>query len=365
MTNATPGLPRSTDPTPEIRLDPLMPAETAAKAEDIGVRKARMATLPMFLLAVLAGAFIALAAAFSTTAVAGTGDALPFGIVKLIAGITFSLGLILVVLGSAELFTGSNLISVAWASNHITTRAVLRNWTIVWTGNLVGSLATAALIVIAGQYQFGGGAVGQTALDIAASKVALDPLRAFTLAILCNGLVCLAIWLTYSARTTVDKIFVIVPPVAAFVAMGFEHSVANMYFIPRAPRLSHPVAQLDRIAPVHAGLSHGVSQTVTASHPRAEACDSASRLVEMSRPMAQQGVARTPSARGVARGRPVGGSGCALTRGVSRLRWELRPWPGPALRGSAAAGPHRDPRPHLTSGRGRAQRAPPPRPRSP
>lgn len=234
MTNATPGLPRSTGPTPEIRLDPLMPAETAAKAEDIGVRKARMATLPMFLLAVLAGAFIALAAAFSTTAVAGAGDALPFGIARLIAGITFSLGLILVVLGGAELSTGNNLISVAWASDHITTRAVGRNWTIVWLGNLVGSLATAALIVIAGQYQFGGGVVGEIALAIAADKVALDPLRAFTLAILCNGLVCLAVWLTYSARTTVDKIFVIVPPVAAFVAMGLEHSVANMYFIPVA-----------------------------------------------------------------------------------------------------------------------------------
>lgn len=221
-------------PATASRLDPLMPDETAAKAEDIGVAKARMAAFPMFMLAVLAGAFIALAAAFSTTAVAGTADALPFGLVRIVAGITFSLGLILVVLGGAELFTGNNLISMAWASRHITTRAVLRNWTIVWMGNLVGSLGTAVLIVIAGQYQLGGGAVGETALDIAVGKVALDPLRAFTLAILCNGLVCLAVWLTWSARTTTDKVFVIVPPITAFVAMGFEHSVANMYFIPVA-----------------------------------------------------------------------------------------------------------------------------------
>ncbi len=115
-----------------------MPDETAAKAEDIGVTKARMAAFPMFMLAVLAGAFIALAAAFSTSVVAGTADALPFGLVRIVAGVTFSLGLILVVLGGAELFTGNNLISMAWASRHITTRAVLRNWTIVWIGNLVG-----------------------------------------------------------------------------------------------------------------------------------------------------------------------------------------------------------------------------------
>ena len=234
MTSATPGLPSPTTPSPQVDLDPLMPAATAAKAEDIGVRKANMAAAPMFLLAVLAGAFIALAAAFSTTVIAGAGDFLPFGIIKLIAGITFSLGLILVVLGGAELFTGNNLIAVAWASRHVTTTAVLRNWTIVWIGNLVGALATAVLIVVAGQYEFGGGVVGQTALDIADGKVALDPVRAFTLAILCNGLVCLAIWLTYSARTTIDKVVVIVPPVAAFVAMGFEHSDANMYFIPVA-----------------------------------------------------------------------------------------------------------------------------------
>jgi formate transporter len=220
--------------SPPLGLDPLMPAETAAKAEDIGVGKAGMDALSLFLLAVLAGAFIALAAAFSTTVVAGWDAALPFGLRKLLAGLAFSLGLILVVLGGAELFTGNNLISVAWASRRISSQAVMRNWTIVWFGNFVGALATAALMLIAGQYLFDGGLVGKTALEIADGKVALGPVRAFTLAILCNGLVCLAVWLTYSARTTVDKVAVIVPPIVAFAVMGFEHSVANMYFIPVA-----------------------------------------------------------------------------------------------------------------------------------
>ena len=226
--------PASLSPPPITGLDPLLPAETAAKAEDIGVKKAAMAAAPMFLLGVLAGAFIAIAAALSTTAVAGAAGVLTFGVVRLIAGITFSLGLILVVLGGAELFTGNNLIAMAWASRRISTRAVLRNWVIVYSGNLVGSLATAALIVIASQYAFGAGVVGETALATAAAKVGLDPLSAFTLGILCNGLVCLAVWLAYSARTAVDKVVVIVPPITAFVAMGFEHSVANMYFIPVA-----------------------------------------------------------------------------------------------------------------------------------
>ena len=219
---------------PEIRLDPLLPAETAAKAEDVGARKAAMAAFPMFMLAVLAGAFIGLAAAFSTTVVAGGETTLTFGVLRLLAGVAFSLGLILVVLGGAELFTGNNLLSVAWASRRISTRAVARNWAIVYLGNLAGALGTVALVVVAGQYLFGGGEVGRTALDVGAAKVGYDFMQAFTLGVLCNALVCLAIWLTYMARSVTDKILVIVPPIAAFVAMGFEHSVANMYFIPAA-----------------------------------------------------------------------------------------------------------------------------------
>jgi len=218
----------------EARLDALMPAEMAAKAAEVGVRKAALGVAPMFVLAVLAGAFIALGAAFATTAAAGAAGMLPYGIIRLVAGLAFSLGLILVIIGGAELFTGNNLLAMAWASRRITTGAVMRNWAIVYAGNLVGALGTAVLVVAAGQYQFGGGSVGAAALSTAAAKVGYDPLQAFVLGILCNGLVCLAVWLTYSARTTTDRILAIVPPIAAFVAMGFEHSVANMYFIPVA-----------------------------------------------------------------------------------------------------------------------------------
>jgi formate/nitrite transporter len=226
-----PGDPRVHTAT-EARLDALLPAEMASKAADIGVRKAAMGVVPTFVLAILAGAFIALGAAFATTVAAGAAGILPFGIVRLAAGVAFSLGLILVIVGGAELFTGNNLLAMAWAAGRISVASIVRNWAIVYAGNLVGAVGTAVLVVVAGQYLFGDGAVGAVALSTATAKAGLDPLRAFVLGILCNGLVCLAVWLTYSARTTTDRILAIVPPIAAFVAMGFEHSVANMYFIP-------------------------------------------------------------------------------------------------------------------------------------
>jgi len=216
----------------EARLDALMPGEMAAKAAEVGVRKAGMGFVPMFVLGILAGAFIALGAAFATTVSAGAAGMLPYGVIRVLAGLAFSLGLILVIVGGAELFTGNNLLGMAWASRRISTAAVVRNWAIVYAGNFVGALGTVVLVVAAGQYAFGGGAVGAAALATAAMKVGYDPLQAFVLGILCNGLVCLAVWLTYSARTTTDRILAIVPPIAAFVAMGFEHSIANMYFIP-------------------------------------------------------------------------------------------------------------------------------------
>ncbi len=216
----------------EARLDALMPGEMAAKAAEVGVRKAAMGFVPVFVLGILAGAFIALGAAFATTVSAGAAGVVPYGIIRLLAGLAFSLGLILVIVGGAELFTGNNLLAMAWASRRISTGSVIRNWVIVYAGNFVGAIGTAVLIVLAGQYAFGGASVGAVALSTAATKVGYGPLQAFVLGILCNGLVCLAVWLTYSARTTTDRILAIVPPIAAFVAMGFEHSVANMYFIP-------------------------------------------------------------------------------------------------------------------------------------
>jgi formate transporter FocA len=213
-------------------LDALLPPQVAAKATDIGAAKAGMATLPMFALAVLAGAFIALGAMFATTVVAGAADVIPFGVTRLLAGIVFCLGLILVVVAGAELFTGNNLIAMAWAERKVTARRLLRNWTIVYLGNLVGALATVAIVFWGGQYEFGDGAVGSSALAIADAKSGLGFGRALALGIMCNALVCLAVWLTYGARSVTDKILAIIFPITAFVAAGFEHSVANMYFLP-------------------------------------------------------------------------------------------------------------------------------------
>jgi formate transporter len=215
----------------EIRIDALLPGEMATRAEYIGMRKAEAPTLTMFTLAILAGAFIALGAVFATNTAAGSA-ALPFGVAKLLTGLVFCLGLILVVVGGAELFTGNNLIVMAWASGKVTGRALLRNWVIVYAGNFVGSFGTALLVLWSKQYTFGGGAVGETALKIAAGKTNLDFWQAMALGVLCNALVCLAVWLTFSARSTVDKIASIIFPITAFVAAGFEHSVANMYFVP-------------------------------------------------------------------------------------------------------------------------------------
>jgi formate transporter len=215
----------------EIGLDALPPPEMARKAEQIGVAKAGMDTVTTFALAILAGAFIAVGAAFATNTLAGSSD-LPYGVARLLGGLTFSLGLILVVVAGAELFTGNNLIVMAWASIRVSTVRLLRNWAIVYAGNFAGSIATAALLYASKQYEFGKGAVGATSLTIAATKTGYGFGQAIALGMLCNALVCLAVWLCYSARSTADRILAIIPPITAFVALGFEHSIANMFFIP-------------------------------------------------------------------------------------------------------------------------------------
>jgi formate transporter len=211
--------------------DALPPPEMARKAEAVGEKKAALGSADAFALAVLAGAFIALGAVFATTVTAG-GAGLPYGVSRLLAGVTFSLGLILVVVAGAELFTGNNLIVMAWASRRVSTRQLLRNWMLVYAGNFAGAFATVGVVYLAKQYTFGKGAVGEQALTIAAAKTNLGFVQALALGALCNALVCLAVWLAYSARSTTDRVVAIIPPIAAFVASGFEHSVANMYFIP-------------------------------------------------------------------------------------------------------------------------------------
>lgn len=217
--------------TDQISFDSFLPPAMAAKAEGIGVKKAGLDTLGMFALGILAGAFIGVGAIFCTTVLAGTGT-LPYGVQRLLGGLVFTLGLILVVVGGAELFTGNNLIIMAFMSGKVGVGALLRNWVIVYIGNFVGSIVTALIMFVSQQYTFGGGAIGLTALNIANGKTGLGFMQAVALGIMCNALVCMAVWLCFSARSTTDKIMAIIPPIAAFVAAGFEHSIANMYFIP-------------------------------------------------------------------------------------------------------------------------------------
>jgi formate transporter FocA len=211
--------------------DALVPPQMAGKAENVGVSKAQLSSFRMFALSILAGAFIALGAIFSTTATTG-GSELPYGVVRILAGLTFSLGLILVVVAGAELFTGNNLIVMAWASHKVTTMQLVRNWVVVYFGNFLGSILTAYMMFLSRQFEMSKGAIGLNALNIANAKTGLDFVPALVLGIFCNALVCLAVWLCMSARSTTDRVLAIVPPIAAFVAAGFEHSIANMYFIP-------------------------------------------------------------------------------------------------------------------------------------
>ena len=232
MDQRTPTPERPSSPR-EAMFDALMPAAMAVRAEEVGVKKATTDPLTVFALGVLGGAFVALGAIFATTVSTG-GGALPFGLARLATGVAFTLGLILVVSAGAELFTGNNLIVMAWASGKVRTRAVLLNWLLVFAGNFVGAVATAALAFWSKQYEFAHGAVGLAALNAADGKVGHEFGQAFVLGVMCNALVCLAIWMSYSARTAIDRIAVVVPPVAAFVAAEFEHCIANIYYIPLA-----------------------------------------------------------------------------------------------------------------------------------
>jgi formate transporter len=214
--------------------DALLPKEMAERAEHTGAVKSTLPFLNLLVLAMLAGAFIAFGALFSIIAIAATDNHLPFGVVRILAGLTFSLGLVLVIVGGAELFTGNNLMVMAWAGGKITLRTMLRAWGIVYLGNFIGAMATAVMVFMAGVHGNGDASVGAAALAIAESKAQLAFIPALMRGILGNVLVCLAVWLCYSARSTTDKILCIIPPVAAFVAMGFEHSIANMFILPYA-----------------------------------------------------------------------------------------------------------------------------------
>lgn len=210
--------------------DAYQPSQIARRVEEMGVAKARADALTLFVLAVLAGAFIALGALFFM--VVSTGSTLGFGVTRLLGGLSFCLGLVLVVIGGAELFTGNNLMAMAWASRLISAREVLRSWALVYLGNMLGGLGMVVLVLWADIASLGGGAIGETALQIARDKAALGLGEAFARGILCNALVCLGVWLAMGGHSVTDKILAILFPISAFVALGFEHSIANWFVLP-------------------------------------------------------------------------------------------------------------------------------------
>jgi len=215
---------------PEFKFDAYSPAEMAERVERVGVTKANLDFWSVLALGTLAGAFIAFGANLFNIAVHDS--SLSFGLTQLVGGVVFSLGLVLVIIAGAELFTGNNLIVMAYMERKITLGQLLRNWIIVFIGNFLGSLAVVFAVYLSGQWSLNSYLVGGKALLIANTKVNLPLLEAFTRGVLCNTLVCLAVWLTFACREVVSKILAIVFPIAAFVAAGFEHSIANMYFIP-------------------------------------------------------------------------------------------------------------------------------------
>ncbi len=213
--------------------DAVMPPDMALACEVAGTVKAGRDAATLIVLGVLAGSFIALGAVFMTVVTTGGSD-LPWGVSRLLGGLVFSTGLIMVIVGGAELFTGDSLMIVACASQRISIAALLRAWGLVYGGNIIGAVGTAILIYLSGQHGFNVGAVGKNALSIASAKASLPTVQLFFLAVLCNVLVCLAVWMSFAAKSISGKVMVIVPPITAFVAAGFEHSIANLYFLPYA-----------------------------------------------------------------------------------------------------------------------------------
>ena len=244
-------------------LDAYAPEEIAARVSNVGVTKARLPLLTLALLGVLAGAFIGFGA--QLFALVASDATLGFATTRLLGGLAFSLGLILVIVAGAELFTGNNLLAMAWAAGRVSTREVLRNWVIVCTANLVGAVGLAVLVWLSGHLELNQGAVGQTVVRIATAKARLPVDQAFFAGVLCNALVCMAVWMALGGRSVTDKVLAIVFPITAFVAAGFEHSIANMYYFPLAMLLGAPLGAADvlrNLLPVIAGNLVGGSVMV-------------------------------------------------------------------------------------------------------
>jgi len=244
-------------------LDAYAPKEIAARVSEIGVGKAHLPLLTLTLLGVLAGAFIGLGALMST--LVASDASLGFAASRLLGGLGFSLGLVLVTVAGAELFTGNNLLAMAWASGRLSTREVLLNWVVVCAANFVGAAGLAMLVWLSGHGALNEGAVGRAAIRIATAKAQLPLAEAFFRGVLCNVLVCMAVWMALAGRSVTDKVMAIVFPITAFVAAGFEHSIANMYFFPLAIALGAPLDGGDllrNLLPVIAGNIVGGSVLV-------------------------------------------------------------------------------------------------------
>lgn len=222
----------------ENKIDELLPHQITEKADNIAYSKATKAFLSAFYLAITAGMFISLAFVFYITVTTGT-ENVAWGIQKLVGGLAFSMGLLLVVVVGGELFTSSTLTLIAKASRRITTGQMLKNWTVVYFGNFVGATFLVFLIFLSGLYLSDHGQWGLNALLTAQHKLHHTYVQAIALGMLCNIMVCLAIWMAFGARTITDKMFAVVLPVAMFVSSGFEHSIANMFMVPTGIMIHH------------------------------------------------------------------------------------------------------------------------------
>lgn len=234
--------------------DAFSPAQIAEKIEQVGVSKARLPLLQMVLLGMLAGAFISLGALYFVLVVSD--DTLGFAASRVLGGVVFSLGLLLVVVAGAELFTGNNLLMMAWADGRISSYALLRNWLVVCAANFAGAAGMALLVWLSGHPAMNGGRIAALVVTLAGAKCAAPLAALFWKGVLCNILVCMAVWMAMAGRSVTDKFIAVVFPISAFVAAGFEHSIANMYFLPLAALLGAPVTALDiagQLLPVIAG----------------------------------------------------------------------------------------------------------------
>jgi formate transporter len=244
---------------PIFNLQAYSPAEIKQAVEKVGVKKANLPFLASFMLAIVAGGGVGFGALYYT--IVASDPTLSFAIVRVLGGFVFTLGLALVLVGGAELFTGNNLIIMAWASGNVSTLTMLRNWVIIWLGNLIGALGLIVLVYFSHHLDMNDGRIGLSVLNIAAGKIRPDFVTLFFKGVLCNVLVCAAVWLAYAGRSVTDKLLAVMLPVSAFIAAGFEHSVANMYFLPLAWLLvqtGHAPANFDSSLITMSGIMHNL-----------------------------------------------------------------------------------------------------------